>query len=105
MNTLLNKHYRDYQKISRYSVFPVYFNLEDNKYITGTTAHLYQDASYVNHVVKQGDTWDSISLYYYNNPTYYWVLCDYNRVQDPFVEPAVGSTIKVPTFSNIVFDI
>ena len=50
-----------------------------------------------------GDTWDNLSLLYYGNPTYYWVICSFNRVQDPFKELVVGEKIKIPTISVIKF--
>ena len=39
-NTVTNKQYRTYSSLSRYQTFPIYFNLEDNKYIYGTTDYL-----------------------------------------------------------------
>jgi nucleoid-associated protein YgaU len=57
----------------------------------------------VSHKVKDGDTLDSLALYYYNNPTYYWVIADFNRIQDPYLELEVGRILKIPTFSNIAF--
>ena len=106
MSKITNKTFKNYDRISRYSVFPYYYNRLDNKYMYGLTTHLKTDnVSYVNHYVKQGDTFDSIALYYYNNPTYYWVIMDFNKLQDPFKEPEVGTVLKIPTFSSIEFDI
>lgn len=106
MDILSQKQYKDYNRVSRYSVFPYYFNRLDNKYIYGITAHLKtDDKTFVSHKVEEGDTYDSLALYYYNNPTYYWVITDFNRIQDPYTKPKVGSVIKIPTFSNIEFDI
>lgn len=106
MEKIINKTFKDYNRISRYSVFPYYYNRLDNKYMYGLTAHLKnKDVSYVNHYVKDDETLDSIALYYYNNPTYYWVIADFNRIQDPFEVLKVGTTLRIPTFSNIEFDI
>lgn len=106
MDTLSKKQYKNYDRVSRYSVFPYYYNRFDDKYIYGTTAHLKTDGkSYVNHKVVPGDTFDTLALHYYNNPTYYWVIADFNKVQDPFVTPVEGSILKIPTFSNIEFDL
>lgn len=106
MSKIDNKAYKDYNKISRYSVFPYYYNRLDDKYIYGLTSHLqHNDTKYVNHYVKQDDTLDTIALYYYNNPTYYWVIADFNRIQDPYKKLEIGSVLKIPTFSNIKFEI
>lgn len=106
MSAVTQKQYRSYDRVSRYSVFPYYFNKDDNKYVYGTTAHLKTEGkSFVSHNVVEGDTYDSIALYYYNNPTYYWIITDFNKVQDPFTIPKVGTLLKIPTFSHIEFDI
>ena len=106
MGKIDNKAYKDYNKISRYSVFPYYYNRLDDKYVYGLTSHLkINDTKYVNHCVKQDETLDSIALYYYNNPTYYWIIADFNRIQDPYQKLTIGSTLKIPTFSNIKFEI
>lgn len=103
MEVLQEKSFRSYDYISRYSQFPYYFNQQDNKYIYGTTAQLDTSVGYSIHKVKVGDTFDSIALDYYNNPTLYWIICDFNRVQDPFKKLKVGDKIKVPVLSSIVY--
>ena len=104
MKILTDKQYKQYDRVSRYSVFPYYYNNMDKKYIYGITAHLdNEDISCVMHKVKEGDTLDSLALYYYNNPTYFWVVADANRIQDPYEELKVGDILKIPTFSNIAF--
>lgn len=106
MNVLTEKRYKDYSRVSRYSPFPYYYHKEDDKYIYGVTAHLNTtETPFVSHEVQSGDTYDSIALYYYNNPTYYWIILDFNRIQDPFNEPSVGTILKVPTFSAVNYDI
>ena len=103
---LINKQHKSYDRVSRYSPFPIYYDSDNNKYVHGVTAHLDVDQTpYVAHVVKDGDTLDSISLYYYNNPTYYWVIADFNRIQDPFKQLKVGNTLNIPTFSAIHYDL
>lgn len=104
MNKLKDKGYKSYDKLSRYSVYAYYYNVDDNKYMYGTTGQLDNTTPYVAHKIVQGDTYDSLAQYYYNNPTYYWIICDYNRVQNPFINPKVGEIIKIPTFSAISFE-
>lgn len=103
MDRLIDKSYKNYDYLSRYASFPFYYDIANEKYIYGTTSQLRKDSSYVIHKVQTNDTWDSISLKYYNNPTLYWVICDFNDIQDPFTELEVGDNIKVPTLSNISF--
>ena len=71
MDVLINKQYKSYNYISRYSSFPIYYNTLDNRYVYGTTSHLKKDISYTLYKVKARDTIDSIALSFYNNPTYY----------------------------------
>lgn len=103
-NVLTNKSYKNSRNLSRYSNSPFYYNTVDNKYIMGFSKRINGNTSYVLHEVKRGESIDSIALYYYNNPTYYWVICDFNHFDDPFIELEEGQKIKVPTFSSITFD-
>ena len=103
MDKLTNKAYRQYDYISRYTSFPYFYDTEEDKYIYGTTAYIKSETPYVIHKAELRDTYDSIALKYYNNPTLYWVICDFNRIQDPFSEIEIGTLIKIPTISNISF--
>lgn len=103
MEVLKNKQYKNYTYLSRYVSFPYYFNTLDNKYIQGITSHLSDDVTYIIYKAKTGDTWDNIALFYYNSPSYYWVLTDFNKVQDPFTEIKEGQEIKIPTLNAIAF--
>ena len=103
MNNVKDKSYRSYDYVSRYQSFPIYYHEEDGKYIYGTTSQLKTDTRYSIHNVISGDTYDSIALTYYNSPTLYWIICDYNKIQDPFIKPVPGTRLKIPTLSNINF--
>jgi nucleoid-associated protein YgaU len=103
--SLINKSYKKYNRLSRYSPFPYYYNTEDRKYIYGTTAHLSKDTPYVVHTVVHGDNLDTLSLQYYNNPTYFWIIADFNSIQDPYIKLKEGSSIKIPSFAGVEFDI
>lgn len=100
---LTNRQYKEYSRISRYSSFPIYYNKNDDKYVQGTTSQLSTETSFQSYTVQRNDTYDSIALYFYNNPTYYWIICDFNRVQDPFEKPVEGTLLKIPNFSTIYF--
>ena len=103
MSTLINKQYRDYTYLSRYAGFPFYYHTLDNKYVYGITSQLHDDIPYVLYTVKAHDTLDSIALQYYNNPTFFWVIADFNHIQDPYINLQIGSTLKIPTLSDISF--
>lgn len=105
MEVLKNKSYKDYAKLSRYSPFPYYYHTVDDKYIYGKTAYLKDTTVYTLYIVKKGDTFDSLALEFYNNPTLYWIICSFNRVQDPYEELEEGRQLKIPSISNIEFDI
>lgn len=105
MDVLTNKSYKNYSKLSRYSNFPYYYHTLDKKYIYGKTAYLKDDTLYSIHIVQPRDTFDSLALYYYNNPTLYWIICDFNRVADPYTPLKVGQELKIPSISNIEFKI
>ena len=103
-NIVTDKEYKNYDRISRYSSFPFYYNKTDNKYFYGITSHLKtENVKYVGHKVKQGDTLDTLSLYYFNSPLYYWAIADFNKINDPYQPLKVGSILKIPTFSNIEY--
>lgn len=105
MDVLKNKSYKEYRDVSRYSVFPYYYHSVDNKYVYGTTAQTVSNAPHTVVTVERGDTLDSLSLKYYNTPVYYWVIADFNRIQDPFKPLEVGQSLRIPAFTTIAFDI
>lgn len=104
MDKLLNKSYKDYSYVSRYSSFPYFYHPEDQKYIYGLTAYLNNTTTYTLHVIQRGDTPDHLALEYYGNPTMYWVICSYNHIQNPYKQLVPGQTIKIPSISNIEYD-
>ena len=105
MEVLKNKTYRQYDKLSRYSPFPYYYHSLDDKYVYGVTAYLKDTTLYTSYVVKRNDTYDSLALKFYNNPTYYWIICSFNHINDPYTNPIEGEILKIPSISNIEFDI
>lgn len=103
MDVVKDKQLRAYDRLSRYATFPFYYNTLDNKYIYGTTNYLKNNTPYKIYKIQQNDTLDSIALQNYNDPMYYWIICDFNRIQDPFVDLRVGGYLKLPVISNIEF--
>ena len=106
MNTLTNKKVAQTPDnyVSRYSGFPIYFHSKDQKFMRGLTENLDKNCPYV---VADVNTWtnlDELSNYYYGRPDYYWVIADFNSIQDPFT-PLFPKykTLKIPSISQIKF--
>lgn len=70
---------------------------KEGKYNMSTSSWLKETDEYEAYTVKEGDTYDSIALSKYNNPTYYWIICDFNRIIDPFIEPKPGDILYLPS--------
>lgn len=104
MEKLKNKFFVQYNKLSRYSIVPCYYNVQDDKYMMGTTYHLDKKTPYKIHKVSSGDTYDTLALKYYDNPTLYWIICEFNDVQNSLVDPLIGTELKIPIVSHINFD-
>ena len=103
MKILTNKSYKTYDYLSRYSSFPFYFNTFDQKYIYGTTSHLNKNTVYTLHKINKNETLDSIALQMYNNPTLFWVIADYNNIQNPYEKLIEGNTLKIPTLTDVSY--
>ena len=103
MDVLRNKTYKDFTRLSRYNNFPYYYHTIDDKYIVGTDAWLDDTTLYTSHIIQPTESLDSLALKYYNNPTYFWIIASFNRINDPFVKLVPGNIIKIPSISNIVF--
>lgn len=105
MDVLKNKSFKDYKSISRYSTFPIYYHNEDSKYIYSLTSHLIDNIQYVAHKVSELDNLDSLAFKYYGRPDYYWIIADFNKIQDPYIKLKDHfDVIKIPTISSISFE-
>lgn len=104
MDTLKNKTYANFDYFSRYSNTPYYYDTLADRQIYGIGTNIKTNAEFLTHVLKSNDTLESLSLKYYNNPTFWWVIAYFNDIQDPF-KPLLSkySTIKIPSISNIEF--
>lgn len=103
MSIVTDPKLKQYNKLSRYANFPFYYHTVDKKYIYGTTEWLKENTAYQSYRIKDGDTLDTIALQAYNNPTLYWVIADFNRIQDPFIKLPAGYIIRIPVISDIDF--
>lgn len=102
---LKNKEYKSYDYFCRYTSFPYYYHTIDNKYIYGMTSQVNKNIPFVLHKVKRNETIDSIALDFYNNPSYFWALCDFNDIRDPYETLEEGRTLKIPTLSEVRFEV
>lgn len=102
MNTLKDKSSKAYLYTSRYSVLPYYYNTLDKKYMYGISKNLNTSTEYTLHRLVDSDTLDSLSLKYYGRPDLFWVIADFNRINDPYIKLTDKlSAIKIPSLSGI----
>ena len=85
MEVLKDRAIRNYDYTCRYAPFPYYFHTQDNKYVYGLTDQLSLNTEYSIHMIKDTDTLDSLAFHYYGRPDLYWVIADFNRIQDPYI--------------------
>lgn len=104
MDVLKNKETKSREYLSRYSSFPFYYNSLDNKYVYGLTKHIRSDIPYVLINVTFDTTLDQLAYKYYGRPDLYWVIADFNRIQDPFANLFDNfEKIKIPSISSIEY--
>ena len=104
MDTLKNKNYESYDYLSRYTHVPYYFDTLSQREDYGIGSNMYKDSPYVSHKVISGDTLHKLSLQYYNNPTYWWVIAYFNDVQDSFISlKDYYSILRIPNIASIAF--
>lgn len=104
METLKKKNYANYDYLSRYAHIPYYYDSLENKEIYGIGTNMKNDTDYFTHQVKSNDTLHSLSLKYYNNPTFWWIIAYFNDVQDSFMQLSDKyQLIKIPNISSIEF--
>lgn len=104
MDVLKDPEKKTYDYISRYAPFTFYYHTKDEKYIYEITDQLNDNIIFVAHKISQKDTLDSLAEHYYGRPDLYWIIADFNRIQDPFVELWGNyEVLKIPTITNISY--
>ena len=68
------------------------------------TNNLKDSTPFVVHKIQPYDTLDSLSLHYYGRPDYYWIIADFNRIQDPLAKITSLKSIKIPNISSIEYE-
>lgn len=104
MDVLKNETAHETDYISRYSVCNDYYHTLDEKYFTGIGYNLLKTSSYLEHKLKPTETLETLSLKYYNNPTYWWVIALFNDIEDSYINLMDKFiSIKIPQIANITF--
>lgn len=104
MNILKDKTYRQFNRTSRYSSIPVYYNTMDDKYQVGITKLIDKDGEYYLYTPQPGETFDDIAFKYYGAPDLYWAIADRNNCTDAFIEVCRHYLkVKVPAKTSIKF--
>ena len=104
MDTLKNKNYESYDYLSRYTHVPYYFDTLKQREVYGIGSNMSKDSPYVSHKVASGDTLHKLSLQYYNNPTYWWVIAYFNDIQDAFISLKDHySILRIPNIAGVTF--
>ena len=93
-----------YNYTSRYSSFPYFYNTKDDKYVYGITSWLSRDIEYSIHKVTDTDTLDGLAFKYYGRPDMFWVIADFNRIVDPWIDLYKNyNFIYIPALSGIKY--
>ena len=104
MNVLKDKSSRTYFYTSRYATLPYYYNTWDKKYMYGISKNLNTNTDYVLHNLVDSDSLDSLALKYYGRPDLFWVIADFNNLNDPYIRLVDKmSSIKIPALSGITW--
>ena len=104
MNVLKDKSSKTYLYTSRYATLPYYYNTLDKKYVYGISKNLNTNTDYVLHNLVDSDSLDSLALKYYGRPDLFWVIADFNNINDPYIRLVDKmSSIKIPALSGITW--
>lgn len=102
MDILKNKSVKSSNYFSRYNGVNTYYNTHDKKYQLGLKSWLKPNFDYTRYTVQDNDTYDYIALKFYNNPTYYWIICDANKILDPMTNPTPGDVLMIPSLGGTI---
>lgn len=104
MESLTDEQSKTYTYISRYANFKFAYNKNDEKFIYELTSQLNDNTPYVVHKLAKTDNLDYLANKYYGRPDLFWIIADFNKIQDPFINLSDHFTeIKVPTFTAISY--
>jgi nucleoid-associated protein YgaU len=105
LEKFINKQAHAFDYKSRYSGIPYYFNTQTKRDTPGIVKQIAFNTSYVLHKVEPSDTLDSLALDYYGNPTYWWAIAFFNKINDPFINLTLNyKSLKIPSIYGIIFE-
>lgn len=105
MDRLTNKRAESFDYTSRYTGVPYYYDKVANRDVYGIGQQIDFNTAYLSHSVRPGDTLDSLALVYYNNPTFWWAIAYFNKINDPFINLATKyRVIRIPAIASVVFE-
>jgi len=64
----------------------VFFNSED-----------LTNISFFTHITLASDTWHGLAQQYFQNPSLWWAIAEYNPELKDFIHFPVGTTIRIPS--------
>lgn len=106
MDVLTKKSKKYYDYTSRYAILPYYYHTIDRKYIYGIARNISSETEYILHNIEDIDTLDSLALKYYGRPDLFWVIGQYNKINDPYIKLSDKyNFIYIPTLNSIRYDI
>lgn len=105
MDTLKSKTYKTYDYLCRYDKVPSYYDSLRKREVAGIGSNMLKTAPFVTHYLTQEDTLNSLSLKYYGNPVYWWVIAYFNDIQDAFSDLMENNRtmLKIPNIASIEF--
>lgn len=96
-----DKERKTYTYLSRYAQNDTVYNDLDKKRYYETAKRVSKNITTFNtHIIKQGDSLDSIALKYYNNPLLWWIIADINNIQDS-MNITAGKDLIIPDLNQI----
>ena len=106
MDKLTNKQSAVFDYQSRYAGVPFYYDTVKKRETPGLTYQINFENDYFIHKVKADDTLDKLALVYYNNPTFWWLIAYFNKINDPFIDlKKTYKTLKIPAVTNNTFEV
>ena len=105
MQKLVDKQAHSFDYKSRYTGVPYYFDTQKQRETPGIVRQINFNTTYVLHKLNASDTLDSLALEYYGNPTYWWAIAYFNKINDPFINLILKyKTLKIPALHGIIFE-
>lgn len=77
-----------------------YFNI--SKTLIFNNIQFVNPSDFYQYQLKQTDTWTGISFRYYKTYKLWWLICKFNKIQNPLAPMIPGMIIKIP--SNQIVD-